>query len=233
MTDVHHIQVVVFDLDDTLFAERDYVRSGYQAVCEHLAGRGRIDARQGLDFLWSRFLSGQTGGALEALSEAFDLKLTPADIQELVRVYREHAPRIEPYDGVSELLGRLHADYRLGLLTDGYQPAQTLKLAALRLERFFDAAVFTEDLGRSAWKPSPKGFELIARRLGAPRAGCCYVGDNPAKDFLAPNQLGWRTIQYLHPGQVHAANAAPDGGSPQFVVKAPQELRNALRRPLG
>ena len=30
-------QTVVFDLDDTLYAERDYVLSGYGAVAEHLS----------------------------------------------------------------------------------------------------------------------------------------------------------------------------------------------------
>jgi putative hydrolase of the HAD superfamily len=29
-----------------------------------------------------------------------------------------------------------------------------------------------------------------------------YVGDNPAKDFLAPNALGWTTIQVLHPANL-------------------------------
>ena len=30
------IHAVVFDLDDTLYLERYYVRSGYRAVAEHL-----------------------------------------------------------------------------------------------------------------------------------------------------------------------------------------------------
>ena len=35
------IQAVVFDLDDTLYAERDFVRSGYRAVDSN----GQVDGR--------------------------------------------------------------------------------------------------------------------------------------------------------------------------------------------
>jgi len=79
---------VIFDLDDTLVAERDYVRSGYAAVGEHvrrLTGRGeRFE-----EWLWQRFLGGQSEGALDAMNEAFGLRLN-GQVRELVTVYREH-----------------------------------------------------------------------------------------------------------------------------------------------
>ena len=225
------IQAVVFDLDDTLYPEHQYVASGYAAVCEHLARRGGIDQAACFDFLLARFLSGQAAGAFNALDETFGPRLADRGIGDLVRVYREHAPTIQPYGGMPDLLGRLRARMGLGLLSDGYLPAQRLKLAALGLERFFDAVVFTEDLGRDAWKPSHKGFELIAERLGARHEACGYVADNPAKDFLGANELGWRTVQYLHPSQVHSNNAAPPGGGPQVVVRTPPQLLAALHEP--
>ena len=144
-------------------------------------------------------------------------------------VYRSHRPTIRPYEGAAELLGRLHADYRLGLLSDGFLPAQQLKLEALRLGRFFDAVVFTEELGRDAWKPSPTGFEAVAKKLGAAHESCAYVADNPAKDFLAPNALGWRTVQVLRPGQVHAQKPAPPDGRPQRIARDGGKLVQALR----
>lgn len=270
MTQAGRIQAVVFDLDDTLYPERDYVASGYQAVCQHLhrtgltalpsagplgdtlppaaniasaVNRPAVASRTGgfaaptnllgpsecFGFLWLRFLAGESAGAFDALSEAFGLGLSKDQVQELVTVYREHRPRIEPYGGMAELLGRLHEGYRLGLLSDGYQPAQLLKLEALELARFFDVIVFTEDHGRAAWKPCEDCFRLIAGRLEAPPEACCYVADNPAKDFVAPNRMGWRTIQYLRPGQIKSTNEAPEGGWPQVVVGSPQALRDALR----
>jgi putative hydrolase of the HAD superfamily len=235
------IRAAIFDLDDTLCLERDYVRSGYAAVAEYLENRGQTPISQTKsvsvpDFLWSRFQRGQAAGAFDDLNSHFSLGLGKADIAELVKVYREHRPTIQPIPGIPELLSRLRPEFALGLLADGFLPAQRLKLAALGLERFFDAIVFTEELGRDAWKPSPVGFEKIGtdpiffgKKIGSVPI-FSYISDNPSKDFLAPNRLGWRTIQWLYPGQVHAHLPAPEGGRPQFIARLPGEVMEILRQ---
>jgi len=221
-------RAVVFDLDDTLYAERDYVRSGYRAVAEHLRRRlGRPEAFD--DWLWQRFCAGTSAGALDALNAAFALGLDAGQIAELVAVYRGHTPTLRPRDGAIELLEQLGESYRLALLSDGFLPAQRLKLDALGLGRFFEAIVFTEEMGRDCWKPSPAGYEAARQRLGVPHEACAYVGDNPAKDFLAANRLGWQTIRLLCDGQVHAGEPAPAGGEPHVVIRRLDELPDALR----
>ncbi len=221
------IQAVVFDLDDTLYAERDYIRSGYRAVCRSLQRTlERDDAFD--DWLWRRFESGRAGGAFDALNEHFQLGLDAGAIVQLVGVYRDHAPDIHPRPGAAELLDRLHSKCRLGLLSDGFLPAQRLKLDALHLAPKFDAVVFTEDMGRQCWKPAPDGFEAIRAMLDVPHEACAYVGDNPAKDFAGPNRLGWRSIQLLCAGQVHSAKAAPDRGKALTVIKSLEELEAVL-----
>ena len=232
------IQAVAFDLDDTLYAERDYVRSGYRAVARHLqqlppprGGPPRQTAAPTYEgWLWARFLGGQSEKAFDALNDCFHLGLTRPQILELVEVYRRHRPDIRPADGIPEMLGRLHADFRLALLTDGYLPAQELKAEALKVRRFFDVVVFTEEIGRAAWKPSPAGFETVRKQLDLPHESLAYVADNPAKDFLAPNQLGWRTIQIIRAGQIHAHRPAPPAGAPQIIARSPGELHAALAR---
>ena len=34
-----------------------------------------------------------------------------------------------------------------------------------------------------------------------------YIGDNPAKDFISPKQLGWSTARVLRPGSEHEKTA--------------------------
>jgi len=221
-------RAVVFDLDDTLYAERDYVRSGYAAVAEHLRATLDRDDPFG-QWLWERFLAGQADGAFNALSEQFDLALTEEQIADAVTVYRNHRPDIAPRDGVVEMLTALKETCRLGLLSDGFLPAQQYKLEALGIGDLFDAVVFTEKLGRDCWKPSPAGFEAIREQLAIPHTSCTYIADNPAKDFVAPNALGWTTIQLRMPDQVHAANPAPSDGEAQTVVSSLEDLQNALR----
>lgn len=222
------IKAVVFDLDDTLFPEREYVRSGYSTVAERLRkSLGRTDRFE--DWLWDRFLAGQGQGAFDSLNESFRLAMSGDQVLQLVTVYREHVPAIRAFDGMMDILGGLRESYKLGLLTDGFLPAQKLKFQALRIERFFDASVFTEELGRQFWKPSTRGFEVIRERLGAEHAACAYVADNTIKDFLPGNQLGWRTIRFVRPGQVYCEAASPPDGEPQRIVRDGQELREALR----
>jgi len=221
------IQAVIFDLDDTLYPERQYVRSGYAAACDHLrSAMGKDGPFE--QFLWNRFCRGEAAGAFDDLSKTYKLRLSDSDIRELVNVYRTHRPDVRPYESIPDLLGMLHGRFKLGLLSDGFLPAQRLKLEALGLGRFFEEVVFTEDIGRDAWKPSPAGFERIAELLGASHRACAYVADNPAKDFVAPNQLGWLTIRYLQPGQVHADESAPQGGEPAAVASLPYQLYQVL-----
>ena len=221
------IAAVVFDLDDTLYAERDYVRSGYRAVGAILRERlGRAEAFE--DWLWRRFCDGRAAGALDALNAEFHLDRTDEQIRELVDVYRRHRPDIRPRAGVKDALASLRRRCRLALLSDGFLPAQRLKLDALGLAGLFEAVVFTEEMGRDCWKPSPAGFQAVRDRLDVPHERCAYVGDNLAKDFLAPNALGWRTVRLACEGQVHAHQPAPDGGAPDVTVADLAEVEEAL-----
>ena len=224
------IRAAVFDLDDTLYPEREYVRSGYRFVASRLAASrpGDRGAAEYLHWLWQRFLAGRAERAFDALSEHFELGLSPEEIGDLVTAFRGHSPRIRPWRDMADLVERLQEDLRLGLLSDGYLPTQRLKLDALGLAGFFEVAVFTEELGRECWKPSPAGFEMAAERLGAPHERCAYVADNPAKDFIAPNALGWRTIQLRRAAQVHADTPAPEGGEPHYVAHSAADVRAAL-----
>lgn len=225
------IRAIVFDLDDTLFRERDYVHSGFAAVGGHLRRRrrSRIEYEQ---WMWRRFLSGRRERMFDAVNKRFRLGLGPAQIARLVGIYRRHRPHIRPCRAVPELLARLRRRrLRLGLLSDGYLPAQRLKLEALKLQPCFHAVVFTEELARSAWKPSTRGFELIRRRLGAPHAACVYVADNPAKDFVAPNRLGWLTLQWRRSGQLHADNPPPADGAAARIIRSGPQLLRVLSQP--
>ncbi len=225
-----HIRAVVFDLDDTLFLERNYVRSGFAAVGEYL--RLKTARRSAFErWMWKRFVSGLRDGMFDALDVHFDLGLGHAGISKLIQVYRRHRPDIRPCRGIETVLANLcrRRRLKLGLLSDGFLPAQRLKLEAIGLKKYFHKVIFTEQMGREAWKPSPRGFESIRRTLGVPHAGCVYVADNPAKDFLAPNGLGWMTIQWRRSGQVHADKPAPRGGKPQRVIRSCPELLRLLQ----
>lgn len=220
------IGAVVLDLDDTLFLERDYARSGLLAVGKYLASHGQPEGIG--EWMWQEFCQGRHEQLFNAANEHFRLHLEPIHLSDMVEYYRNHRPQIQPSADALALLDALRGRVKLGLLSDGFLPAQQYKLDALGVRGRFDAVLFTESLGRAFWKPSPVPFEKLAVALGVPNVACAYVADNPAKDFLAPNQLGWRTIQWRQEGQVHADKPAPAGGEPQHLARSVEEVLAAL-----
>lgn len=217
-------QAVVFDLDDTLYPERAYVLSGFRAVAtwaeEHLG----IAAAQGLAELSQLFDEGVRGNIFNRWLENHGL-IPDRWVSEMVEVYRNHEPSLEPYPEVPGLLARLCQHYRLGLVTDGFAQVQRRKLAALGLAHYFDALVFSDEWGKEAWKPSPRPFEVVLGMLGVPGSRAVYIADNPQKDFLGARRVGMRTLRVRRPDGLYNHMEPP---SPEHAPDGELETLSAL-----
>lgn len=198
------INTIIFDLDDTLYDEVDYCRSGFKAVAHFLddiLGRGQSTPL--FEAICQEFDAGNHrttfDQALSRLGIAYDAML----IRSLVRVYRSHKPNLRLPQDSRKVLKDLQSDYRLAILTDGFLPAQRLKVRALKLDSRVESILYTENLGRACWKPSTIGFERLLSQMGVAPSQAVYVGDNAGKDFLAPNRLGMTTIQVCRAHALH------------------------------
>lgn len=182
--------MIVFDLDDTLYKEADYVASGFRHVVNELVCRSLLnsdDARTLLD-------------SSEPVSDIFDRILSmvgnPAKlaITDILAIYRAHYPEIS-LDAETEqtLLEFNRLGYRMGIITDGRIVAQQNKIDALNLGQFINPAniLISEAIG--ADKHSAKPFRTIMER-NPDQQEFWYIGDNPEKDFYWPNKLGWKTV---------------------------------------
>jgi putative hydrolase of the HAD superfamily len=132
-------------------------------------------------------------------------------------------------EDVRDLLSRLRAARRLGLVTDGRLAQQQAKARALGLPWLLDALVFSDELGPEKWKPHPAPFWALLERLGIPAAEAVYVGDNPAKDFLGARRAGMRSVRLRRPDGLHAA-AEPESAeaSPDAEIRTLSELEGLL-----
>ena len=65
-----------------------------------------------------------------------------------------------------------------------------------------DEIVYTDGFGAEFWKPHPFSFEFVASTWNIPHEKLTYLADNPLKDFVGPNRLGWQTIRLRDPGQL-------------------------------
>lgn len=179
------IKGVVFDLDDTLYSEKQYVRSGFRAVARLL------ESGEAEEKLWEYFLEGKS--AIDELLNELGQQEKKA---QCLHAYREHMPEIELYEGVGELIQRLKEEEILvGIITDGRVEGQKNKLAALGLDRLITDVIITDALGGVRFrKPNDIAFRIMQCRWGIPFEEMVYIGDNPNKDFQAPKQLGMRSI---------------------------------------
>ena len=173
--------VVVFDLDDTLYSEADYVESGVHHVCERLKQMYGVDAQQKIKN------SLRENPQINWLNFACQLAGLPISAKEsLLWMYRLHEPDIRLSEECSKVLQHIRSEAcAVAILTDGRSVTQKLKLNALGLNDW--AAYISENYGAS--KPSPDRFKAIQAHYSARHY--VYVADNVQKDFLGCNPLGW------------------------------------------
>ena len=189
------IKGVIFDLDDTLYNEKEYVRSGFRAVSEYLGGGYE-------DELWTYFSEGRP--AIDALLERLG---RTEEKSEALTVYRAHKPQIHMLGGAREVLAWLKAEgKKIGIVTDGRPEGQWNKIKALGLDAYADDVIVTDELGGPQFrKPCDIAFRILQTRWRLPESEILFIGDNPKKDFQAPQQLGIKVLWFKNPDGLYTA----------------------------
>ncbi|MEA3283593.1 MAG: HAD-IA family hydrolase [Synergistota bacterium] len=177
------IRAVIFDLDDTLFPEKEYIESGYRHIAKIIKKTWKIDENKTSSLLWE-FYKENPKKVFNRLLEAEGIQCTEKAISFLVEEYRSHKPKISFYSDVIPFLDFLnHKKIKKGIITDGYAVTQQRKLEALNAYDIFEKIIITDELGREFWKPHPKPFEIMSKELAIDFNNMMYIGDNPEKDF--------------------------------------------------
>lgn len=191
------MKAVIFDLDDTLYAERQFVESGFRAVATVLARRSGRGESELFERMMAILAEQGRGRVFDTILAETDLDVrTDDDVRLLLYVYRSHRPRLQLFpEAMPVLAGLRAAGFTLGIVTDGAGTVQRNKIAALGLEPHVDAIVCTDEIGRDWWKPSTTPFNVVLALAGVEPHAAAYVGNDPTKDFAGPNALGMRTIQ--------------------------------------
>lgn len=215
--EISGIRVVVFDLDDTLYPERSYAFSGFEAVGRWLAEHhacGFSPAGR----MRELFDTPHRPRVFDAVLQELGIEPTPEQVQAMVKVYREHRPAIHLFPDAEEALRRWTGCFRLGLISDGPLVSQQQKVEALGLPGRIERIILTDAWGPAFWKPHPRAFEDIEKAFNWRESACVYIADNPAKDFVAPRKLGWRTARIRRIGGTFTDTLPPDGGEAEFEV---------------
>lgn len=193
---------VIFDLDDTLYSEKQYVKSGYKKIAEY------IGPQEAEEKLWNYFLEGKP--AIDAYLIEIGAENKKA---ECLDIYRSQMPEINLYDDVAELFQSLKEnDIKVGIITDGRPEGQRNKIKALGLEKLVDDIIITDELGGVQFrKPNDISFRIMQCRWRVPFEQMVYIGDNLGKDFQAPRQLGMRGIYIMNEEGLYTNKEKVDG----------------------
>jgi putative hydrolase of the HAD superfamily len=179
---------VIFDLDDTLYKEIDYVRSGFSFLASLLSKKEKIQKSELYTFLIDRF--NIQNNPFQKLIKNYNLKYS---VEELLYLYRNHEPKINLDQQTIMVLDQLKNDNFLkGLLTDGRSMQQRKKIKSLGLIPYFKNIVISEEFGTE--KPVKENYVYFVDKRKIDKNMYFYIGDNPKKDFITPNKLGWITI---------------------------------------
>lgn len=208
---------IIFDLDDTLYQEIDYLKSAYLEIAK------TIDCHKSHLILKHMVKWYEDGiNVFDHLINLYpDLKTS-----DLLNIYRNHYPTISLNKNVIEILKICKENsYKLGVITDGRSVTQRNKLKALGIETFFDKIIISEEIGSE--KPNENNFKIFIENN---IKEYIYIGDNPKKDFITPNKLGWKTVCVLdHHKNIHPQDFNIDSKYlPSIKIKSFEELKNII-----
>jgi putative hydrolase of the HAD superfamily len=184
-------KVFVFDLDDTLYSERDFEKSGIEFVYQYFNIK---------HFELETILNNRKNW-IEQIIIGSNNQIS---LQMVLDIYRKHFPIIPLYKDAKVFLEKLLSQgNEMSLITDGRSITQRNKLKALGIDSYFKNIIISEEINSE--KPSEYNFKMVMNNNDS--ENYIYIADNPNKDFVTPNKLGWTSICLLDRGQnVHKQN---------------------------
>jgi FMN phosphatase YigB (HAD superfamily) len=190
--------LIVVDLDDTLYPQAEYLAGAWKHVAE-TAGRYGTDPAA-LHAHLTRVCAerGSGGGAIidTALHRTgADPVLAPV----LVAAFKAFRPAHLPlYPGVQAALAGLARIAPVVILTDGDPDTQHAKLDATGIREHVAGFCITDELGgRHLRKPDPAGLLHLCATFNADPARTVVIGDRPGKDLAVAHATGSRAVRVL------------------------------------
>lgn len=221
---MNNIQAYVFDLDDTLILEEDYLKSGFLHVDKFLRENHSITG-----FYEKSMALHDSGFKGYVINETLK-QLRVSNEEEMLIIayheYRNHFPQIELQEDARQLLSHLRARrIPTGVISDGPLNSQLNKVRAADIERWVDKVILTDRYGRDFWKPHPRAYMEMEEYFAKAPQSFVYIADNPLKDFITPKQRGWFTVQIRRKGGLYGTSEIPPDHQAHRTITSLLQLR--------
>ncbi|MEC9485495.1 MAG: HAD-IA family hydrolase [Candidatus Izemoplasma sp.] len=223
------IKAIIFDLDDTLISEKDYVVSGFNAVSKYVSNKVEKNTSEQIFEILQNLHNTNPNKVFNRMIDDLNFG-SEIDVKELIDVYRSHKPVISFFEGVLPVINKLKdQNYKLGIITDGYFITQKKKLESLNINNLFDEIIMTDELGKEYWKPSVIPFELMSKKLNIHYSEMIYIGDNPRKDFYVSAVHPITTVRIYREGYYKDSNYFQNVKE-KFLINKLEELFNIINK---
>ena len=187
--------VLIFDLDDTLYNEMSYVKSGFNVVAFHLSYLFKIRQEAIFNKLLKVLKENGRGKVFNIVCAHFKFNKKNL-IKDLVNIYRSHKPCIKMKKEAIKVL-KYYSGHSKYIVTDGNYLVQKNKIKYLGVSNYFKKIYYTNIYGIKHNKPSLHCFNKIKKLEKCDWSDLVYIGDNPHKDFINCNKKKILTIRLM------------------------------------
>lgn len=239
---MRRLDIVLFDLDDTLHDDTYAYHSAAEDVAREVAAEHGIDPLALKDAyiaeaegFWHRLspedLKVKLAGLRATMWQTALDRVGAGRIPDLARrsAERYNAYRIKYFTlfpGAVDLLRSLRDGGRkLGIVTNGLSETHREKIALLQISDYFDAIFLSDEVGMV--KPDPLLFAHACRTLGGAPAHAAMVGDRYERDVRGALEAGLYTI-WLN---VRGEDLPPGATPPDATCSSIAEVARILLEP--
>lgn len=217
---------IIFDLDDTLYREREFVEGAFKYVCKYLSMQYYLKFNHIYKETINILQNYGRGKVFDILCKRYSID---DNIHRLVNIYRNSIPGIELYKDAQNFLQKYNNKYNFGIITDGKASVQWNKINSLNLKEIIDYIIVTDDYGTEYWKPNSFAYLKMAQHFKCKPKECVYIGDNPNKDFIGAKKTGMYTVRIIRKSGDHMDTSLESSKEADFNIQSMDELHNILQ----
>jgi|TARA_B100001964_G_C14261588_1_gene615845 putative hydrolase of the HAD superfamily len=230
------IQVIAFDLDDTLWSVGPIIFKAERRLNDWLQQEVPqilydVDSMRSLHHELLELEPDLGNKITESRRRLIEraLLLSKINIDEATElshqamdVFLEARNEIVFFEGALEAISLLANQFTLGALTNG-----NADIKKIGLDSYFSFAFSAEEVG--APKPAENLFRQALAHTNTRPQQMLYVGDNPVLDIDVANNIGMHTVWIKHPGQENTGETSADEAI-EHISDLPQAVNRILSR---
>lgn len=225
--DTSKIKGIVFDFDDTLISNKDFIIARCALLYEKEKNIFNTNVHTFLQMAIAFLNEGKAHKLIDCLCEHFNVD---AHQYQILESYRDCFPEsLSIYNDVGHVLQQLHhKGLQLFVLTDNPVRTQEIKLNLFPHRHLFTKVYFTGAMENQ--KPHPGCFEIICKEYKLLPEELAMVGDNQYRDIIGSLDAGYKNAFYIKRSDSivsHSNNIFTNYKNPERIITI-QNLKQLL-----